>query len=149
MTRCNLGQLIGIDILPDDVLLEIFDLYMDPRYEDDLRTRTDAWQALVHVCRRWRCLVFASPRRLNLRLCCTPKTPAKSALDIWLALPLIIQGSMDVTSSTDNIIAALGHSNRVCKVTLWYLAGWQLEEVLAAMHVPFPELTDLRLIITW
>jgi hypothetical protein len=48
-------------------------------------------------------------------------------------------------SGTDNIIAALGQSNRVCRVNLWGLAGWQLEEVLAQMHVPFPELTDLRL----
>jgi hypothetical protein len=142
MTRCNLGQLIGIDILPDDVLLEIFDLYMDPRYEDDLRTRTDAWQALVHVCRRWRCLVFASPCRLNLRLFCTP---ARDTLDVWPALPLIIYGGMASSSSTDNVIAALGQSNRICQVTLLDLAGWQMEQVLAAMQVPFPELTDLRL----
>jgi hypothetical protein len=48
------------------------------------------------------------------------------------------------SSGTDNIIAALGQSNRICQVDL-DLAGWQLEEVLAAMQVPFPELTDLRL----
>ena len=46
-------------------------------------------------------------------------------------------------SGTDNIIAALGHSNRVCQVILWNLADWQLEEVLAAMQVPFPELRFL------
>jgi hypothetical protein len=48
-------------------------------------------------------------------------------------------------SSTDNIITALGQNNRVCEVDLWGLAGWQLEEVLAQMRVPFPELTYLRL----
>jgi hypothetical protein len=48
-------------------------------------------------------------------------------------------------TSTDNIVAALGQSNRVCKVRLWGLAGLKLEEVLAPMQVPFPELTDLRL----
>jgi hypothetical protein len=48
-------------------------------------------------------------------------------------------------SGTDNVIAALGQSNRVCQVGLWGLAGRQLEEVFAAMQVPFPELTDLRL----
>ena len=42
----------------------------------------------------------------------------------------------------DNIIAALGQSDRVRQVIL-YLAGWQLEGVLAPMQVPFPELTDL------
>jgi hypothetical protein len=48
-------------------------------------------------------------------------------------------------SGTDNIIAALGQSNRVREVHLWGLAGWQLEEVLAQMQVPFPELTHLWL----
>src|SRR5712691_13550351 len=45
----------------------------------------------------------------------------------------------------DNIIAALGQSNRVYRVFLFNLVDWQLEEVLAQMQVPFPELTDLRL----
>jgi len=49
------------------------------------------------------------------------------------------------SSSTDNTIAALGQSNRVCEVFLRGLADWQLEKVLAAMQVSFPELTDLRL----
>jgi hypothetical protein len=49
------------------------------------------------------------------------------------------------SSGTDNIIAALEQSNRVCQVSLWGLADCGLEEVLAAMHVPFPELTDLEL----
>ena len=104
----------------------------------------ELWLSLVHVCRRWRTLVFLSPRRLNLQLCCTPKTPAKDTLDLWPALPLIVRGSMSFSSSTDNITAALRKSNRVCQVSLWGL-GWQLEEVSATMQVPFPELTDLQL----
>ena len=140
-----------IDVLPDDVLLEIFDFYGGPSstslvYGVHSRAETEAWQSLVHVCRRWRSLVFGSPRRMNLRLWCTPKTPAKDTLFIWPALPLIVGpgGNTDSSSGTDNIIAALGQSNRVCQVFL-RLPGWQLEEVLAAMHVPFPELTDLQL----
>jgi hypothetical protein len=109
------------------------------------QTRVEAWQSLVHVCRRWRSLVFGSPRRLNLQLFCTPKTPARDTLDVWPALPLIVKGNMALSSGTDNIIAALEQSNRVCQVFLLALAGWQLEKVLAAMQVPFPELTDLRL----
>ena len=100
----------------------------------------ERWQSLVHVCRRWRCLVFGSPRRLDLKLYCTPKTPAKDTLDVWPAFPLIIQG---MALSLSNIITALGQSNRVHQVAL-HLAGWQLENVLAAMQVPFPELTELR-----
>jgi F-box-like len=128
-----------IDILPDDVLLEIFHIYADSTMA------TEAWQSLVHVCRRWRSLVFGSPRRLNLRLRCTPKTPARDTLDVWPALPLIVEGDMASTSSTDNVIAALEQSNRVCHVSLWGLTGCQFEEVLAVMQVPFPELTAM----TW
>jgi hypothetical protein len=49
------------------------------------------------------------------------------------------------SSETDIIIVALGQSNRVFQVDLWDLVGQQLEEVLATMQVPFPELTDLWL----
>jgi hypothetical protein len=115
---------IPIDVLPDDVLLEIFDFYANVH---EFKARTDGWQSLVHVCRRWRSLVFESPRRLNLQLYCTP---ARGTLDIWPALPLIIVANMASPSGTDNVIAALEQSNRVRKVTLVYPAAWQLEKVL-------------------
>ncbi len=136
--------MIRIDILPDDVLLDIFDFYL----EIDLsgyNVEIEAWQLLVHVCRRWRSLVFGSPRRLNLRLLCTPKTHARDTLDVWPALPLLIDGSM-IPSGAEDIIVALGHSNRVCQVGLHHLVGRPLEKVLGAMQVPFPELLELRLI---
>jgi hypothetical protein len=137
---------IRIDVLPDDVLLQILGFYVGVRVVPSLsgKPRVEEWQSLIHVCRRWRNLVFQSPRRLNLRLFCTPKTPARDKLDIWPALPLIVAGNMALSSGTDNVIAGLGQSNRVCEVNL-DLAGSQVEEVLAAMQVPFPELTDLRL----
>ena len=53
---------------------------------------------------------------------------------------------MTFSSGTDNVIAALGQSNRVRQVFLMDIADWQLEKVLVAMQVSFPELTDLRLI---
>ena len=113
-----------------------------PSYGENPRVET--WQSLVHVCRRWRNIIFGSPHRLNLQLFCTPKTPAKDTLDIWPALPLLVWGNM-TSSSTGNVIAALGQSNRVRAAILLNLAGRQLEEVLAAMQVPFPELTIMRL----
>src|SRR6266849_7604486 len=111
---CGVDQAKRIDVLPDDVLLEIFDFYLDMSLSYDDKMGTEEWQTLVHVCRRWRSLVFASPRRLNLQLYCTPQTPVRDTLDIWPALPLIVAGRMDISSgSTDNIIAALRQSNRV------------------------------------
>jgi F-box-like len=133
-----------IDVLPDDVLLEIFGFYVDvSSWYYAGRKGIEAWQSLVHVCRRWRSLVLGSPRHLNLQLFCKPQTPVKDTLDVWPALPLIVSGGMDFTG-TDNVIAALGQSNRVSQVDL-SLGGSKLENVLAAMQVPFPELTDLGL----
>ena len=140
LTLCDIGQVIQIDVLPDDVLLGIFDFYVDPSCKS--KTTIEAWQTLVHVCRRWRNLVFQSPRRLNLRLYCTPRAPARDRLDVWPALPLLVSGILTILSGTDNIVAALRQSNRVCQVDL---SGSQLDKVLAPMHVPFPELTALQL----
>ena len=66
-------------------------------------------------------------------------------MDVWPALPLLIDGNMSLLSGMDDIIAALGKTNRVYQVFLENLAVWQLVKVLAAMQVPFPELTRLRL----
>ncbi len=124
--------MIRIDVLPDDVLLEIFDFYMNmiPLFAG--KTEIEAWQSLVHVCRRWRSLVFGSPLRLNLQLVCTSKTPARYTLDVWPALPLLIKGIITLSSGVDNIIVALGQINRVCQVLLSGLAHRQFEKALAA-----------------
>jgi hypothetical protein len=137
--RCDVVGVTRIDVLPDDVLLEMFDFYVDMSPSGS-RNSGEAWLSLVHVCRRWRGLVLGSPRRLNLHLYCTPRTPAKNALDVWPALPLVVKGFLAL-SGTDNIIAALGQSNRVCKVDL-NLGVWRFEDILAAMQVG---LIDLQL----
>jgi hypothetical protein len=145
-------------MLPEDVLLEIFDFYVDEDLDEDLdeadsypKDEIDVWQTLVHVCRRWRRVVFGSPRRLNLRLLCSSKTPARDRLDVWPSLPLLIRASgfhLDWhrhTKDMDNIIAVLERSDRVVKIDLFNLDGSESENVLAAMKVPIPELTVLAL----
>ena len=112
--------------------------------------RIGQWITLAHVCRRWRSVVFQSPQRLNLRLLCTPETPARDALDIWPPLPLVIRYTFgDETSSVDNIIAALERNGRVCQIQLMNLTSSQMRYVTdsATMHKPFPELTDIWLSI--
>ena len=144
LTRWHVGQLISIDVLPDDVLLVIFDFCV-ARVRDRATIRAiESWQSLVHVCGRWRTLVFRSPRRLNLRLVCTPRRPARHNLDIWPALHLQIQGTISSTS-TDDIVVALGHGDRVYRVDLEVIGGLQWDKVLASMQVPLPELTYLDL----
>jgi hypothetical protein len=135
------GQATPIDVLHDDVVLEIFDFHVT----GDSYQAMKAWQSLVHVCRRWRNLVFASPRRLSLRLVCTAGTPAKEILDAWPALPLIVDGAISSTS-VDNIVDALEHNDRVCEIHLRITGRLQWDKVLAAMQVSFPALTRLLLL---
>jgi hypothetical protein len=60
-------------------------------------------------------------------------------------LPLLIRDSEHPTEDVDEIIAILERSDRVAKIDLFNVNGSELEIVLAAMQVPFPELTFLLL----
>ena len=136
--------MISIDALPDDVLLPIFHSYLhegDPRPE----ALTRAWQSLIHVCRRWRSVVYGSPRRLDLRLLCTDSTRSRDMLDIWPALPLIIKSNSYCSKrGADNLVAALKCSDRVCEIDLMISWTSYFGIILVAMQQPFPELTHLN-----
>ena len=135
-------------MLPDDVLLEIFDVYVNGRSDiETFKKSTEEWQILVHVCRRWRSVVFGSPRRLNLRLVCTQETPARDTLNVWPSLPLLIRDDSPLTEDVDEILAVLERGDRVVKIDLSSVNGSNLEPVLAAMQMPFPELTRLDLLL--
>jgi hypothetical protein len=105
--------------------------------------KAQAWRPLVHVCRKWRTIVFGSPRRLDRRLLCMARTPVKEMLAVWPPLPIIISPGVEPVQ-IDNIIAALEHTDRVCQIDL-HIANSQLEDVLAAMRIPFPALTKLKI----
>ena len=104
----------------------------------------------MHACRRWRCLVFASPRHLHLRLLCTHESPVKKALDVWPGLPIAIRASLYVSwqphthDFVPNVIAALEQHDRVCEIAL---GGYpdSLLAVFTAMENPFPSLVDLKI----
>jgi hypothetical protein len=95
-------------MLPDDALLELFDLCV-------VGARSIQGQSLAHVCRRWRIVVFGSPNRLNLRLICTQKTPARDTLNVWPPFPLLIisRKTSNLQECFDNIISVLERSDRV------------------------------------
>jgi hypothetical protein len=85
----------AIDMLSDDVLLEIFKIHLEEQthfFSSRIPIGDDLWFTLVHVCHRWQCLVFASPRSLGLKLLCTSTRPVKKMVDAWPpALPIIIR----------------------------------------------------------
>jgi len=72
----------AIDILPDEALLHFFDFFCRETHEFRFLP-VHKWQRLIHVCRRWRQIMFSSPRRLDLYLLCKPGTPVRKNLDIW------------------------------------------------------------------
>jgi hypothetical protein len=111
-----------------------------------IKKDVEAWQLLAHVCRRWRSVVFGSPRRLNLRLVCEPRTP-RGTLDVWPPFPLIIRHIIRTEDflREDGIIAVLKRRDRVCQIDISALDPTSTKILLAAMQHPFPELTDLRL----
>jgi hypothetical protein len=135
-------------MLHDDVLLAIFDFYVeDPKnFEGRVleKVEIEVWQSLVHVCRRWRSVVFGSPRRLKLHLVCTVRTPAPETIDVWPALPLLIRCGYDERiPRRDNILAALKRRDRICRISFEHDDRLSFKKVLELMQVPFPELTHL------
>jgi hypothetical protein len=137
------GRRASINTLPDDVLLEIFDHYVIvSRYHQPV----DGWHKLVHVCQRWRYVVFNSPSRLDLRLLCTDRTPVTNMLDIWPGLPIVIFTVSSLPASgVANIISALQQHSRVCTIDIWSVPNSLLKE-FAVMQEPFPALTRLTLL---
>ena len=129
-----------VDILPDVALLEIFDFYVS-----DPKARIEAWHMLVHVCRKWRNVVFGSPRRLNLRLHCGPRTPVREMLDIWPSLPISVFVYGHKTEDFDSTIAALEHKERISEFCMLLAPHTFPLAVLPMMQQPFPALRRLYL----
>ena len=130
------------DILPDDVLLTIFFLHKEV-YSSDLSW----WEPLVHVCRRWRQVIFTSPLRLNLTLLCTSGTPTAESLDIWPPFPIAIHSTPSDGLGglmNTNVKAALGHRDRVTEIRFDHLSGSDFSS-LSQLLSPFPALTYLSL----
>ncbi|KAI9435996.1 hypothetical protein H4582DRAFT_2100070 [Lactarius indigo] len=136
-----------IAALTDNALVEIFDFCRKDhnRYPSGLVWK---WHSLVHVCQRWRQIIFASPRRLNLQILCTDGTPVRKDLGIWPAIPIVMQyghyRSSMAPNDEDNAIAALEHPDRVCRVKL-YVTGSQLGKIVTVMQEPFTKLARLSI----
>ena len=128
-------------MLPDDVFLEIFGFYKE---NGDHCYNVWVWHLLVHVCRRWQQVAFASPLHRDLRNLCNSGTPVRKSLGLWPALPIVIlYFYYDITTDDDdNIVAALEHPNRVCDICL-DVTGSDMEKIATMMQEPFPVLKDL------
>jgi hypothetical protein len=141
----NLYQPGTIVRLSDDVLLKIFRYYylntsVSPQF----------WPTLVLICRKWRRIVFASPKALHLQLVFSPGIPVLKAVNCFPAFPITIKygGSLELASPTPgddiHIIAALKRSDRVRSISLTVTTS--LLKKWYAVERPFSNLEDLILL---
>ena len=136
-----------INTLSDDDLLGIFNSYRLVSVDDYSAWR---WHVLVHICRRWRRIIFAYPGHLDLELVCKSRTDVKTALDIWPVLPISIQASLYDDTDEEDVIGALEYHDRIARINLRGLTQSSLDKCVALMQQPFPLLTTLYLItINW
>ena len=135
---------VTINSLPEDVLPYIF--HFD-RLEDigRIQSLSWGWHRLVHVCRKWRSVVFASPTFLELSLVCGPSTRVE-LIGIWPPLPIIIKNAVDFPMPEDyDFDAAIEHHNRVYEIVLHHLRSSELLRLASAMQKQFPALMHLML----
>jgi hypothetical protein len=130
----------AISTLTDDIFLEIFSFCVPDPYEDPIY-HVSVWKGLVHVCQRWRRIICASPRYLNLHLFCSSGMSFKENLNLWPEF--FINAECLIPEDEDDLIAALEHPNRVRQV--WLHMSSKVEKVLGMLQVPFPMLTHLDL----
>ncbi|KAH8981665.1 hypothetical protein EDB92DRAFT_175817 [Lactarius akahatsu] len=149
--RRETSREVTMEMLPQDILLGIFDIYrLDSLNHSQLGGRPWKWHTLAHVSQRWRSIIFASSRYLDLKVFCTYGTPVREILGSSLDLPIIVRfggfpGSCFLTAGdADGIIALLDHSTRIHEVQLTATAPL-LEKMAKLTQQPFSVLHYLHL----
>jgi hypothetical protein len=130
---------VTVDILPEDVLLHVFH-FVQLKHEE----WHQSWHQLVHVCRKWRSVIFGSPTFLDLRLVCDASTRV-DLTGIWPPLPIIIRDNYRLMREDYDFGAAIVHPDRVCQIILFHLTSSQLQRLALAMQEQFLALMDLKL----
>lgn len=113
------------------------------------------WRRMVHVCQRWRYIIFESPLQLDLQLLCTHGTPVRKNLPCWPPMPLIVdyytywdadgsEGEGVTPGHEDDVMAALEHPDRVRYVGISVTSSL-LGTMGEGLQKPFPILTHLWL----
>ena len=133
-------------MLPEDTLLEIFDLYRLDAMESSFQ-RPWKWHRLAHVCRKWRNVISMSPRRLDLRVLCENGAPIESILGSWPTLPLVVRHYDPKSKSLpNNVVAALRRLHRLCEIEL-VLPSSLIGSIVDAMQEPLHGLESIRVTV--
>jgi len=147
---------MSIELLPNDVLLCIFSFHRSLHQKNHYHysdpclplSVTWKWHRLAHVCRRWRYLIFASPRHLGLRLAITntpSSKPCMLVLGHWPALPISIWHERELfPKHEDEVAAALEHPDRIYEIKL-IMSDSMLAKSATWVEASFPALESLHL----
>jgi len=141
---------VSFDMLPNDVLVDILDFYRIGSIHFPW-----AWVSLVHVCRRWRQVIFGSLRRLDLRFLCRPRTRVRELLAFLpLTMPIMIcnccssptpQSSTSSCEDGGQVITAIEQRDRVQWIHLQDISSFLLEKLVKVTQETFPMLKTLHL----
>jgi hypothetical protein len=135
---------VTFDTLPDGVLQDIFAFCLSNRDWHPIGHMKE-WQRLVHVCQRWRQIIYGSPSYFDLQLHCSAQTPFRGNLSHWPEFPLTVRYVIPQNHDHDyDLISALGRVDRVHRIEL-VITNPEVQDVFAAMQWPFPALTHLDL----
>ena len=148
----------SIHILDDDSLLNVFyfcrPFLLGEDEHDDARltggkarwVRGRWWYKLVHVCQRWRNVIFGSSSYLALSLVCTNGTPVANILAHSPPLPLLIDYSDEYCDFTaedeEGAILALKQRDRVRRIRL-FVRTMSLRDLIVAIDEEYPILEYL------
>ena len=139
-----------IEMLPDEILLEIFDCHRLATLDDS--SDLWKWHRLAHVCQRWRNLIFESPRRLDLQLVYTYKNPPRKSLELWPDLPVSVwypnlkspPRRRLTPEDEENVLAVLKHANRIRDINI-SMTKQLATKSAASLKASFPILQRLQL----
>ena len=147
---CGAGkkwQETTIEVLPEDVLLDIFDFY---RLDAMKRSqgRPWKWHRLAHVCRKWRDVISMSTRRLDLRILCKSEAPIESILASWPTLPLVatLDACWNIEQIPTNVMVALRHPDRLCEIDL-HVTSSMLATIVEVIQKPCQALESIRITV--
>ena len=136
-----------IKVLPEDILLEIFDFYRLDAMEQS-KGHPWKWHRLAHVSRKWRDVVFRSPRRLCMRILCEYGAPIGSILASWPTLPLVAKFHVGPIPKPipRNVRVALRRPDRLCEIDL-HVTSSMLASIVEVIQKPCRALEGIRITV--
>ncbi|KAI0261322.1 hypothetical protein BC834DRAFT_474212 [Gloeopeniophorella convolvens] len=120
--HCNQHISRSINVLPDEILLDIFEHYLSRCIRSPLGWSPQlSWYTLAHVSTRWREVIFASVQRLNLMFYCDVDRPGFNAELITLTppIPLVLFSEFKHKHGFDRLLrCALQYWDRICQLVI-------------------------------